>query len=85
MRDALNATGRPILYSLCSWGTDDVWEWGNATGNSWRTNGDISTNFASIKANYLVNSLHAESAGPGNWNDPDMLEVGNGELTLIED
>lgn len=85
MRDALNKTGRPIYYSLCSWGTDEVWQWGNATGNSWRTTGDISNNWPSVVANYKINDQHPESAGPGGWNDPDMLEVGNGGLTLAEE
>jgi alpha-galactosidase len=55
MRDALARTGRPIYYSLCSWGTDEVWKWGNGTGNSWRTTGDISNNWQSVVSNYLIN------------------------------
>lgn len=85
MRDALNKTGRPIYYSLCSWGTDQVWQWGNQTGNSWRTTGDIVDNWASVVHNYKINDMHPESAGPGSWNDPDMLEVGNGGLSLTEE
>jgi alpha-galactosidase len=85
MRDALNKTGRAIYYSLCSWGTDQVWLWGNQTGNSWRTTGDIVDNWASLKRNYLINDMHPESAGPGAWNDPDMLEIGNGGLSLVEE
>ena len=85
MRDALNKTGRSIYYSLCSWGTDQVWQWGNQTGNSWRTTGDIVDNWASLVRNYKINDMHPESAGPGSWNDPDMLEIGNGGLSLIEE
>src|SRR3954471_12651328 len=48
MRDALKATGRPILYSLCNWGQENVWTWGADVGNSWRTTGDISPTFSSM-------------------------------------
>ena len=85
MRDAFNKTGRPIYYSICSWGTDQVWKWGNQTGNSWRTTGDIKNNWASVVSNYKINDLHPESAGPGGWNDPDMLEIGNGGLSYEEE
>jgi alpha-galactosidase len=76
MRDALLATGRPIFYSICSWGTDEVAQWGNVTGNSWRTTQDIANIWISVKSNILENSRRPQSAGPGGWNDPDMLEVG---------
>lgn len=85
MRDAFNKTGRPVYYSICSWGTDQVWKWGNKTGNSWRTTGDIKNNWASVVSNYKINDLHPESAGPGGWNDPDMLEIGNGGLSNEEE
>lgn len=75
MRDALNATGRPIFYSICNWGEENVDSWGNTTGNSWRTTGDINSNWNSIVSNIQHNGPTI-SAGPGNWNDPDMLEVG---------
>ena len=55
MRDALNATGRPIYFSLCNWGEEDVWKWGNTVGNSWRTTGDILANWDSMKARFLKN------------------------------
>ncbi|GGS91424.1 glycoside hydrolase family 27 protein [Streptomyces cinerochromogenes] len=84
MRDALAATGRPILYSLCNWGQDNVWTWGANVGNSWRTTGDISANFASMLSIFHSNVGLASYAGPGHWNDPDMLEVGNGSLTATE-
>src|ERR1700733_597753 len=85
MRDALNATKREIFYSICSWGEEDVWKWGNKTGNSWRTTGDIEDNWESVENIFYLNDMHPESAGPGGWNDPDMLEIGNGGLTLDEE
>ncbi|GAA3817049.1 ricin-type beta-trefoil lectin domain protein [Sphaerisporangium flaviroseum] len=78
MRDALAATGRPILYSLCNWGQDSVWTWGAAVGNSWRNTGDIQANWNSVMG-ILDSQVGLESySSPGAWNDPDMLEVGNG-------
>ncbi len=62
-----------------------MWQWGNQTGNSWRTTGDIVDNWLSLKRNYLINDMHPESAGPGSWNDPDMLEIGNGGLSYTEE
>ena len=81
MRDALAATGRPILFSLCSWGQENVWTWGAGVGNSWRTTGDISASFGSMLSIFHANVGLAAYAGPGGWNDPDMLEVGNGMST----
>ncbi|NUP39311.1 MAG: alpha-galactosidase [Streptomyces sp.] len=84
MRDALAATGRPILFSLCNWGQENVWTWGAGVGNSWRTTGDISASFSSMLSIFHSNVGLASYAGPGHWNDPDMLEVGNGSLTDTE-
>src|SRR3954454_4617219 len=84
MRNALAATGRPILYSLCNWGQENVWTWGADVGNSWRTTGDISANFSSMLSIFHSNVGLASYAGPGHWNDPDMLEVGNGSMTATE-
>ncbi|SHN38026.1 glycoside hydrolase family 27 protein [Actinacidiphila paucisporea] len=84
MRDALAATGRPILYSLCNWGQDSVWTWGAGVGNSWRTTGDINASYSSMLSIFHSNVGLASYAGPGHWNDPDMLEVGNGSLTATE-
>jgi alpha-galactosidase len=85
MDKALKATGRPIVFSLCQYGWDAVWEWAPSVGgNLWRTTGDITPNWDRI---YAIASQQAglESyAGPGHWNDPDMLEVGNGKLSLAE-
>jgi len=82
MHDDLAATGRPILYSLCQYGIRDVWKWGAAVGGQmWRTTGDISDNYNSmIVIGFAQNGLE-KYAGPGHWNDPDMLEIGNGKMT----
>jgi alpha-galactosidase len=85
MRDALNKTGRPIFYSICNWGYENTVEWGPKTGNSWRTTMDIKGIWASIQYNFLVNSERPEIAGKGAWNDPDMLEIGNGWLYLDQE
>lgn len=85
MRDALNKTGRPIFYSICNWGLEDTWEWGPETGNSWRTTVDIKDIWPSIVHNFINNAEHPEIAGPGAWNDPDMLEIGNGWLTYEQE
>jgi len=80
MDKALKATGRPIFYSLCQYGWDAVWEWGPSVGaNSWRTTGDIGPNWQSIYSILNSQAGLAKYAGPGHWNDPDMLEVGNGQ------
>jgi len=84
MRDALAATGRPILFSLCSWGQDSVWTWGASVGNSWRTTGDIGPSYSSMLSIFHQNLALAAYAGPGHWNDPDMLEVGNSGLSSTE-
>jgi len=84
MRDSLNATGRPILFSLCEWGVEDPATWAPAVGNSWRTTGDISDNWESFVANLDQNDNWWNYSGPGAWNDPDMLEVGNGGMTYDE-
>jgi alpha-galactosidase len=85
MDKALRSTGRPIVYSLCQYGWDAVWEWGPSVGaNLWRTTGDIKANWQSIYSLLNEQAGLAKYAGPGHWNDPDMLEVGNGKLTLAE-
>ena len=80
-RDALARTRRPIVFSICEWGLHAPWEWAPATGNLWRTTGDIEDNWNSMLANLDISGQHASAAGPGAWNDPDMLEVGNGGMT----
>jgi alpha-galactosidase len=85
MGRALKATGRPIVYSLCQYGWDAVWEWAPALGgNLWRTTGDITPKWDRIYAIVSQQAGLESYAGPGHWNDPDMLEVGNGNLTLAE-
>jgi len=84
MRDALNATGRPIFFSMCEWGVDNPATWAAKVGNSWRTTGDISDHWDSMLKILDANDLIAEYAAPGGWNDPDMLEVGNGGMTTVE-
>ncbi len=85
MRDALRKTGRPIVYSLCQYGDDAVWQWGASVGgNLWRTTGDISDRYSSMAEIGFSQAGLAKYAGPGHWNDPDMLEVGNGGMNLEE-
>ena len=81
MEQSLLATGRPIVYSICEWGVKDPYQWAPAISNLWRTTGDISDSW-----NSMVNIIDQQVglnkyAGPGNWNDPDMLEVGDGGMT----
>ncbi|MEW2155697.1 NPCBM/NEW2 domain-containing protein [Streptomyces sp. NPDC007189] len=84
MRDALKATGRPIVYSICEWGQNKPWEWAADVGHLWRTTGDISDSWGSMLSILKQNLPLAPYAGPGHWNDPDMLEVGNGGMTDTE-
>ncbi len=85
MRDALRKTGRPIVYSLCQYGNDAVWQWGASVGgNLWRTTGDIKDNYARMEQIGFSQAGLAKFAGPGHWNDPDMLEVGNGGMNADE-
>jgi len=85
MGKALKATGRPIVYSLCQYGWDAVWEWAPALGgNLWRTTGDIQANWNSMYTILSQQEGLQSYAGPGHWNDPDMLEVGNGRLNIHE-
>ena len=85
MHQALLKTGRPIIYSLCEYGYDSVWQWAPEVGaHLWRTGDDINANFKSVALIARGQAGLAKYAGPGHWNDPDMLEVGNGDLTLDE-
>jgi len=85
MHKALLATGRPIVYSFCQYGWDAVWEWGPSLGaNLWRTTGDINPTWDRMTLIGFSQAGLSKYAGPGHWNDPDMLEVGNGKLTLDE-
>jgi len=95
MRDALFAAGRPIVFSICEWGDNRPWEWGKDIGHLWRTTGDITAIFDGQEGHGTWNSWGVlqildmrenirQYAGPDHWNDPDMLEVGNG-MTIAED
>jgi alpha-galactosidase len=96
MTAALRKAGRPIVLSICEWGNDKPWEWGRTVGHLWRTTGDIFNCFDCIedhgtwKSWGVMQILDMQKdlrkyAGPGHWNDPDMLEIGNGKLTAGED
>ncbi len=92
MRDALQKSGRPIVFSLCEWGSTKPWLWAKNVGNLWRTTGDIVDRWDGTEkwgGLGVVQILDLEDgletyAGPGHWNDPDMLEVGNGGMSLTE-
>ncbi|QNI37755.1 glycoside hydrolase family 27 protein [Edaphobacter albus] len=92
MREALKAAGRPIVFSICEWGSTKPWLWAGAIGNLWRATPDIQDCW-DCKRNWggggltqifdLMDGIESYS-GPGHWNDPDMLEVGNGGMTTDE-
>ncbi len=95
MSKALKLAGRPIIFSLCEWGTNKPWEWAENVGELWRTTGDISAIFDGVIDHGTWKQLGVmpivdlqkglrKYAGPGHWNDPDMLEVGNG-MSVAED
>jgi alpha-galactosidase len=95
MRNALFKTGRPIVFSICEWGDNQPWLWGKDIGHLWRTTGDITdcfdceVNHGSWSSWGILKIVEMRKdirkyAGPGHWNDPDMLEVGNG-MTVNED
>jgi alpha-galactosidase len=92
MRDALAASGRPIMFSICEWGTSKPWLWAGPVGNLWRATQDIQDCW-SCKRDWggsgvlqIIDQMNGLEtyAGPGHWNDPDMLEVGNGGMTKEE-
>ena len=77
MRKGLDECSRDIVFSLCQYGMGDVWEWGaKVGGNCWRTTGDITDNWGSLSGIGFSQNGHEKFAGPGHWNDPDMLVVG---------
>ena len=85
MGDALKASGRPIVYSLCQYGVDQPWKWGPEVGASmWRTTDDIDDSYGRMIAIGFSQAGLSKYGGPGHWNDPDMLEVGNGKMTEDE-
>ena len=91
MADALRATGRDIVFSICEWGTNQPWLWAANVGNLWRTTGDIYDHWDGVDRwqHGVMNIVDSNEplwpfAGPGHWNDPDMLEVGNGGMSDSE-
>lgn len=85
MHNDLVATGRPIVLSLCQYGWEAVWRWGASTGGSlWRTTGDIEDKYESMERIGFSQAGLSKFAGNGHWNDPDMLEVGNGGMNTEE-
>ncbi|XP_043702833.1 alpha-galactosidase 1 [Telopea speciosissima] len=84
MTRALMNAGRPIFFSLCEWGDLHPALWGAKLGNSWRTTNDIADTWDSMVSRADMNEVYADYAKPGGWNDPDMLEVGNGGMTKNE-
>lgn len=92
MSDAIAATGRPMVLSLCSWGHGEPWQWARGVGHLWRTTPDICDRYregapagmASLTEIFHRNVALDQHAGPGGWNDPDMLEIGNGGMTERE-
>jgi len=81
---AFQGAGRPMVFSICEWGRAHPWEWAGTLGHLWRTTWDIQPDWSSITAILDRQSGLHPYAGPGHWNDPDMLEVGNGQLTADE-
>ncbi|KAM3589411.1 hypothetical protein VKS41_000274 [Umbelopsis sp. WA50703] len=84
MGDALRATGRNITFSICNWGSENPWEWANEIGHAFRTHDDIIASWDSVLEILDVHAQVVHYGGPGHWADPDMLEVGNGALTVEE-
>lgn len=81
MHEALSSVERPIVHSICNWGVDSPHIWGPEVGQLWRTTPDIADVFGSAMANFRMTEGLSAYAWPGTWNDPDMLEVGNGGMT----
>jgi alpha-galactosidase len=92
MGQALRASGRPIVFSLCEWGSSKPWTWAPGIGQLWRSTGDIQDcwdcgkSWGGMGVTHIIDIMQDlyPYAGPGHWNDPDMLEVGNGGLSPAE-
>ena len=82
--DAFARASRPMVFSICNWGVKEPWKWGPKTGNLWRTTGDISDSYDRMSVIGFTQNGLERYAGPGHWNDPDMLEVGNGGMNANE-
>lgn len=94
MRDALYAAKRPVFFSICEWGDNQPWDWAKEVGHSWRITGDIYNCFDCAEetgwgvvqiVNMRDHDKLRKAAGPGHWNDMDMLEIGNGGMTYFEE
>ena len=93
MRDALYNAGRPVVYSICEWGKNKPWEWGKDVGHLWRTTPDIINCFdcrnilGGMGVLQIIDRMAdlGSFAGPGSWNDADMLQIGNGKLSPAEE
>jgi alpha-galactosidase len=89
MAAAIQKTHRPMVFYICSWGNEEPWTWAQGKAQLWRTTGDISpqqdhADWASVVKNFQLNAKQAIFSAPNSWNDPDMLEVGNRGLNLVE-
>jgi alpha-galactosidase len=92
MADALRSTGRDIVFSICEWGKNEPWKWAPRIGNMWRTTSDIRNGWRG-RVKYAIGMVDIvdlneplySRAGPGHWNDPDMLQIGNGGLSDVEE
>ena len=92
-RDGIQQSGRPMVLSLCNWGVDQPWLWGKQFGQLWRTTGDLVScwdckkDWGGMGVVQVLDKMEGldKYSGPGGWNDPDMLQVGNGDMTLGED
>ncbi|RPD75315.1 glycoside hydrolase [Lentinus tigrinus ALCF2SS1-7] len=84
MTAAMNATGRPFQFNLCIWGNANVWDWGARVGHSWRMSGDSSASWSYITSIITTNVQHLDSIDFYSHNDMDMMEIGNGDLTIQE-
>lgn len=85
MHEAILKTGRPMVFSLCQYGLGEVWEWGPQVGGTmWRTSNDINDTYERMMSIADRQSGLSQFAGPGHWNDPDFLEVGNGGMSFEE-
>lgn len=84
MKDALVECGRPIVFSICEWGDNQPWTWGKGIGHMWRISGDITRSFSNVIEIINKNAELYPFAGPGHWNDPDMLQIGNVDWSCDE-
>ncbi|GJE96637.1 glycoside hydrolase family 27 protein [Phanerochaete sordida] len=84
MTAALAAQSRPVQFSLCIWGAANVWQWGSRVGHSWRMSGDSSASWSYITEILTTNAQYLDYVDFYSHNDMDMMEIGNGDLTIQE-